>query len=161
MRKTALLAASLALALALIGCKADKPAPTPTGFVLKDVSGAEFSLYEQKGKVVMIEFWATWCPPCKQAVPELNELNDRLKGKNAVLVTISIDESADDVKEFVKEYGINYTVLIDDGTVNEKFRVTNIPTTVILDKEGKVVTKHMGFTPGLGEFFYKEIEALL
>ena len=114
--------------------------------------------------MVIIEFWATWCPPCKESVPELNEVYEKYKGKNFELYGIAVDKGGDAataVRLFVKEHAVAYPVLLDDRNVNSLYEVSGIPAMFIIDKEGKVVKKFTGFIPGLGETLSKEVEGLL
>jgi cytochrome c biogenesis protein CcmG/thiol:disulfide interchange protein DsbE len=153
------------MALLVTGCESKsggkKGEATGTAFALKDLKGNTVRLSDLKGKVVMVEFWATWCPPCRMAVPELEDIYARYKDRGFALVAISMDTSEERVAEFVKEEGINYTVVMDDGDVSSRYGVISIPVAFILDKEGNIVSKHMGFVPGLGEEFAKDIEELL
>jgi thiol-disulfide isomerase/thioredoxin len=114
--------------------------------------------------VVLVEFWATWCPPCRESVPELNEVYEKYKGKNFELLGISVDKGGDassSVRAFVKEHAVLYPVLLDERNVNNLYEVSGIPAMFIIDKEGKVVKKFTGFIPGLGEILSKEVEGLL
>lgn len=133
-------------------------------FSLSDIRGAKVTLSGLRGKVVMLEFWATWCPPCRDSIPEMNKLYEKFRDKNFELLAISVDEGRDassTVGSFAKEYGVVYPVLIDDRDVNTLYGVSNIPVMFIIDKDGKVVRKRIGFIPGLADNLSKEIEALL
>jgi peroxiredoxin len=133
-------------------------------FTLSDVSGKKVTLSELRGKVVVVEFWATWCPPCNDAVPEMNKVYEKYKNKNVHVLAISVDQGGDvasKVHSFVKEHRVNYPVLIDDKKVDVSYGVGNIPVTFIIDKEGKVVKKHIGFMEELSETISRDIEALL
>jgi peroxiredoxin len=130
-------------------------------FTLKDLDGKTVRLADYQGKVVLLEFWATWCGPCKQSMPELERLYEAYKDRGFEIIAISMDESESAVREFVEEYGLTFTVVIDDEDVNSSYGVFSIPTTFILDKSGQVVKKHLGFAPGLFDSFSEEIEALL
>jgi len=133
-------------------------------FTLSDVSGKKVTLSELRGKVVLVEFWATWCPPCKDAVPELNKVYEKYKNKNVQVLAISLDQGGDvasKLNSFVKEHRINYPVLIDDKEVNVSYGVANVPVAFIIDKEGKVAKKHVGFMEELSEKISHDIEALL
>lgn len=151
------LALSLALLALLLACKKKeefaplkKGAPAPD-FALKDMSGNLVRLSDFKGKVVLIEFWATWCPPCKMAIPELNELQARHAGSNLVILGISIDESREIVQDFMEDNEISYTVLFDDQNLVEKYGVYTIPTALVIDPQGNIVEHHLGYGPGIFE----------
>ena len=133
-------------------------------FTLSDVSGKKVTLSELRGKVVVVEFWATWCPPCNDAVPEINKVYEKYKDKNVQVLAIAVDEGGDvasKLNSFVKEHRANYPVLIDDKKVNVSYGVGNIPVAFIIDKEGKVAKKHIGFMEELSERISRDIEALL
>ncbi len=138
-----------------------KPAPE---FTLQDISGDRISLSDFRGKVVLVEFWATWCPPCRLSVPELQHLQKEFSGKDLVILGISMD-NGDDVrerlKEFINEYNVSYRVLIDDGEVSRRYGIVSIPTIFLLDRELRVAKKVMGYYEGLEDSLKKEIEALL
>jgi peroxiredoxin len=94
-----------------------------------------------KGQVVLVNFWATWCPPCRKEVPDLEALYKQFKNKGLVVLAIS-DEEAGKVKPFVTQRGISYTVLLDPGRkVNTLFHVTGIPKTFIYDRSGKLAAE--------------------
>ena len=114
-------------------------------FMLKGLDGKAFSLSEQRGKVVVLNFWATWCPPCRGEMPEFNELAEELSDwGDAALFAINLTDGRRDTKEKVKEFivknGYNsLTVLLDDGaSVADHFGVRYIPTTFVLDRGGKI-----------------------
>jgi peroxiredoxin len=110
-------------------------------FTLTDLQGKSWSLRELKGKVVLVNFWATWCPPCRKEMPDLNALYQRFKDQGFVILAIS-DEEADKVKPFIAERNISYPVMLDPGRkVNELFQVEGIPKSFVYDREGKLVAQ--------------------
>jgi peroxiredoxin len=134
-------------------------------FAFSDLDGgSNVRLSELRGKVVIVEFWATWCAPCKESVPELNKVFEKFRDKNFRLFGISVDKGGDalsHVRAFVKEHGIVYPVMVDSGSVNVAYGVSGIPVMFIIDKEGKLVKRHMGYFPGLAETLSKDVEELL
>lgn len=147
----------------LSGCEKKIPAigSTAPDFVLKDLNGKPVSLSDYRGKVVVLEFWATWCPPCSSAVPDLIDLYVKYKNRGGVLLAVSVDEDVFALKSFVKAYGIIYPVLFDDKNIDDMYGIHNIPTTLIIDREGRLVKKHLGYTPHMYEILSEDIEALL
>ena len=110
-------------------------------FTLTDLQGKTWTLKELKGKVVLVNFWATWCPPCRKEMPDLNTLYRRFKDQGFVILAIS-DEEADKVKPFIAERNISYPVMLDPGRkVNELFQVQGIPKSFVYDREGKLVAQ--------------------
>jgi len=129
-------------------------------FTLKGLDGKEVKLSDFKNKVVILDFWATWCPPCRKGIPDLIELQKEFK-KDLVVIGISLDtDSKEDVPGFVKNYGINYHVVYGDGkVVNAYGGVSAIPTSFIIDKKGNVQNKHVGLIAK--EILQKEIKSLI
>lgn len=123
-------------------------APAPD-FTLKDINGKDVKLSDYKGKIVIIDFWATWCPPCRKGIPDLIALQKKYKDDLAV-IGISLDQqnTIKDVVPFYKSYGINYPVVYGTGQVVQQFGgVEAIPTSFIIDKEGNIVNKYVGLIP--------------
>lgn len=110
-------------------------------FTLSDVQGTAWTLKSLKGKVVLVNFWATWCPPCRKEMPDLDALYQRFKDKGFVILAIS-DEEADKVKAYLAEHSVTYPILLDPGRkVNEIFRLDGIPKSFVFDREGKLVAQ--------------------
>ena len=163
MRRLAIAAVLLICVFALSGCeKPDTAKPQDMGdFTLHDIAGNEVSLKAYRGKVVLLEFWATWCPPCRISVPELKQLHKNMEGEDFIILAIAIDDTIRKVKRFVEENGIEYTVLMDNKGIDDLYRVHTIPTTILLDKEGKVAHTQRGYAPGMFEEIEKDIRELL
>jgi peroxiredoxin len=114
-------------------------------FKLKDLNGNELSLSDLKGKKVFLNFWATWCPPCKAEMPEIEKLYQETKDSDLVIVAVEIGEPLDTVKSFINSNKYNFKVLIDpDQSVATKYNITSIPTSYFIDTEGNIVSKHVG-----------------
>jgi cytochrome c biogenesis protein CcmG/thiol:disulfide interchange protein DsbE len=120
---------------ALDTTKAGYPAPD---FALEQLHGEMFRLSEHRGKVVALNFWATWCPPCREEIPDLIKLQKEMK-EDVLFVGISLDTKEEAVGPFAEEYGINYPVVIDDGRAVDKYGpISGIPMTFFIDQEGRV-----------------------
>jgi thiol-disulfide isomerase/thioredoxin len=153
--KTLLLIGLTLAALALWGCGGERPAETgetgevieealPEGFEL--LPGDEFNVEDYKGKVLVVDFWATWCPPCKMEIPDLIEINNEYKGKGVVLVGITGDEDAEkSVPEYARESGLNYRNFIMNDAIDEKYNIIGWPTKFIYDADGNEVFRQTGF----------------
>lgn len=118
-------------------------------------------LEKNKGKVLIVDIWAPWCPPCREEIPGFISLYEKYKDKNVEIIGIATKSSGtiDEVQQFVNQNGVNYSIYIDDGSISSEFQVQYIPTTVIYNKDGKIVNKHTGFVSR--DEFEKEIEELL
>ena len=138
---------------------AKNPAPAPA-FLTHDLDGRVVSPAAWKGKVTLLTFWATWCPPCRAEIPELIALQKQYPDKLQV-IGVSVDEApAEDVKKFVKRAGINYTVvMVTPDIIRGYGGVPALPTSFVLDTEARVVQKHVGLYPA--DVFDGEIRALL
>ncbi len=120
------------------------PAPDFTLPLLGD--GRSFSLASQRGKVVVLDFWATWCPPCVKGLPTMSKVTGEYADRGVVFVAVDLQEDADHVAEFMKSKGWSFTVALDgDGEVSDLFGVSGIPHSVIIDKKGVVRHVHVGF----------------
>lgn len=138
-----------------------KPVPD---FSLKDISGKKIKFSEFRGKVVLIEFWATWCEACREAIPDLIEIYEKNKNNAFEMLTISVDEGSDSserIRDFIKEYRIPYTVMLDGMELGKKFGVYTIPTIFLVDKNGILVRRYPGYFPDMVSRIDKEIKGLL
>ena len=131
-------------------------------FALKSVEGKIVKLSDFKGKVVVLDFWATWCPPCRKGIPDLIEIKKEYEKKGVEIIGISVDDkkTVEQVKSFVKDQKMNYPVLYADSKVTSDFGgVESIPTSVIIDKKGNIVNRYVGLYPK--ETYTNEINKLL
>jgi len=122
-------------------------------------------LSELKGKVVLVDFWATWCVPCREGIPDLVMIKNEFKDKNFEIVGISVDAltnggaTAADVSPFMKAYNINYPIVRGDGNVVNSFGgIQSIPTSFLIDKDGQIIYKHEGLVSK--EVYLKQINEI-
>ena len=129
-------------------------------FTLVDTKGKKISLSDYKGKVVILDFWATWCPPCRRGIPDLIDIQKEYKNKVAV-IGVSLDtDTKDNVVPFMKNFGINYPVVFGTQEIVESYgNIQAIPTSFVIDKKGNIVNQHVGLTPK--EKYIEEIKKLL
>ena len=126
---------------AMAELEADDQKRQQADFTLTDLEGKPWSLKSLEGKVVLVNFWATWCPPCRKEMPDLEALYKQFQKQGLVILAIS-DEDASKVKPFIAEQGVSYTVLLDPGRkVNTLFHVMGIPKTFIYDRSGKLAAE--------------------
>ncbi len=140
-------------------------------FKLAKINGEEFNLTDLKGKVIMLNFWGTWCPPCRKEIPDLINLQNKYNKEGLEIVGITLNSgSAEDIQKFAKQKNMNYTLLTDFNN-NEAQAVTylygqaigqqisSIPTTLIIDREGYIVKGYLG--PRSEEVFYNDLKEYL
>ena len=126
---------------AMAKLEADDQGRQHANFALTDLQGKSWTLSELRGKVVLVNFWATWCQPCRKEMPDLEALYNRFKGEGLIVLGIS-DEDAAKVRSFIAERQVTYPILLDPGRkVNDLFQVEGIPKTFIYDREGKLVAQ--------------------
>ena len=134
------------------------PAPA---WQLQDVDGKTVRSSDFKGKVVILDFWATWCGPCRMELPGFVELQKKYEKQGLAVIGVSVDQiSPGEVKKFAQQSGVNYPVMLADAKAIQDFGgIEAIPTTFVIDREGRIVKQHLGFTEK--EEFEKEIKPLL
>ena len=140
------------------------PKPANLNFVLKDFAGRDFNLASQKGKVILLDFWATWCPPCKVEIPWFVEFQHKYGPQGFVVIGVSVDDSASRLKPFADQYKVNYPLLIGDGRDDIKGpRGYNagwgLPKTFVIGRDGNICKTHVGLS--VKEHFEQQIKALL
>jgi cytochrome c biogenesis protein CcmG, thiol:disulfide interchange protein DsbE len=135
--------------------------PARLDFQLKDMNGVDVKLDSFKGKVILLNFWATWCGPCKAEIPSLVELQEKY-ADDLVVLGFSVDDPAEKIKPYADEYKVNYPLLVGNGRedVQNAFGpLLGIPVSVIIGRDGVIAKKHTGIATK--EQFEREIQALL
>ena len=118
-------------------------------FTLYTLDGEEVKLSDYLGKVVILDFWATWCAPCRKGIPDLISIQNKYKD-DLVVIGISLDQPAtqDQLIPFIKNYGINYPIVLGNIEVSAAYgNIQAIPTSFIIDQEGNIINKHIGLVP--------------
>jgi cytochrome c biogenesis protein CcmG/thiol:disulfide interchange protein DsbE len=174
MGKTIATMIGIGIALLPMSC-AGKPAPAlrppicdaggkaaNLDFTLKDIDGKNVTLSAYKGNVILLDFWATWCPPCKKEIPGFVEMYHAYKSRGFVVLGVSMDDVLSDVKPFAAKYKMNYPVLI--GYEREDLQkafgpMLGLPTTFVIGRDSKICRRHTGFAER--ESFERSIKALL
>lgn len=117
-------------------------------FSLKSINGKTIKLSDYKGKVVILDFWATWCPPCRKGIPDLISIQKEF-GKDVVVIGLSVDtDSKMEVPGFAQKQGINYAIVYSTDAITKQYGgIEGIPTTFIIDKKGNIADTHVGLVP--------------
>jgi thiol-disulfide isomerase/thioredoxin len=119
-------------------------------------------LADYKGKVVMLDFWASWCAPCRYEMPILQEVYDRYKEKGLVLIAVNAGEDRDTAARFVTSYGCTFPVALDPkGDVSNLYGVSGFPSLIVIDRQGIIRKVHVGLAPDLKIRLTQELEMLL
>lgn len=146
----------------VVSCVSLSFADLPYKFTLQDLEGNKVSLSDYKGKVVFIDFWATWCPPCRASIPKVEALYEEYKdNEDFVILGINMQEDKDTIMKFMDKQEISYPVLLGDKKVIATFKISAIPQFFIIDKKGEVYNKFVGFSPGVEELWQEDIKKLL
>ncbi|HET7609182.1 MAG TPA: TlpA disulfide reductase family protein [Gammaproteobacteria bacterium] len=150
-----LLVASLAYAATVSG-----PAPN---FTLQSNAGGQVSLASLKGKVVMVNFWATWCVPCRQEMPHLQALYEKYNGLGFELLAVNVEKNnAEGARKWLQETPVTFPVLFDpENQVTKLYKVQTMPSTVIIGRDGTMRFMHNGYKPGYENDYQTQVRALL
>ncbi|MGB5623977.1 MAG: TlpA disulfide reductase family protein [Gammaproteobacteria bacterium] len=164
-RPTFLMATLLVAALAVAGSVSaarnlvGSPAPD---FTLSGLSGANLRLSEYQGRVVMINFWATWCGPCRQEMPALQTIYQRYEPAGFTLLGVNVDAEPDGARRMAEDLGVSFPLLFDaDKDVSKLYDVRAMPVTVLVDRDGRVRYVHHGYKPGYEERYLDQVRTLL
>ena len=129
-------------------------------FTLKTVSGEQITLSSLKGNVIIIDFWATWCPPCQRSIPVLAELYNKYHERGFTVLGISTSDSEDILRPFIREKNIPYPILLGSNEVAKQYGVTGIPHMVIIDKKGRITKTQVGYYEQMDAMFDQIIDSL-
>ncbi len=166
--REAMIGLALLALIFLPGCSKPEPPAVPgnpaPAFSLVDVNGKQLRLVDYAGRVVVLDFWATWCGPCKEAAPELERLHRAYGNKGVVIIGISVDSGSDAaarVLAYARENGMTYLLAVDDGSVKKRYGAFRIPATFILDRRHIIRKIYPGYQEGMGKRIAADIDALL
>jgi cytochrome c biogenesis protein CcmG/thiol:disulfide interchange protein DsbE len=142
--------------------KQEQPSSLAPDFSLKTLDGQEITLSKLRGKIVLIDFWATWCGPCREAIPHLIHLRNTYQAKGFEIIGLCQDKGdLEAVQRFVKSMEIPYPIAMGPEEVSRNFRVSALPTTVLVDREGKIRLKLLGFNTTIAQQMTSKIQELL
>lgn len=133
-----------------------------TQVVLPNVKGGSAALADYKGKVVLVDFWASWCGPCRQSFPWMNQLQSRYGAEGLEVVAINLDQEAELAEAFLQEVPAQFTVLLDtDAQLPGEYGVMGMPSSYLIDRHGKIRAQHIGFHSDRVAAYEETIQALL
>lgn len=153
------------LLLSPVGCKKDaskSKKPLAPDFALPSIEGKIVTLSQLRGKVVLLDFWATWCAPCRMAIPHLNNLYRAHRERDLEIIGLSLDKGSPEMlKRFSVGMAIEYTIVMADDKVVKDYGISPIPTTYLIDRNGSITNKWVGFSQNLMSTISAETERLL
>ncbi len=153
--------AALLLVLPLAAPAAPATAPAPD-FSLPARAGGDVSLASLRGQVVLVNFWATWCGPCRKEMPLLEQIYQRYRGLGFTLLAVNVEEDSAGADRWLKDTPVTFPVLFDrDNHVSKLYQVTAMPSTVIIDRKGQVRFIHYGYTPGTEDQYQDQVRSLI
>ena len=138
------------------------PSAGAPDFTLPSLDGPNLRLQEQRGRVVMINFWATWCGPCRVEMPHLAKLYEKYRGSGFTVLAVNIDEDPHKAASLAKQLGMRFPVLLDtEKKVSRLYDLSTMPSTVLVDRDGRVRFVHRGYRDGYEDTYDKQIRELL
>jgi peroxiredoxin len=156
------LQALLLAAMATAATAAVAPQSPAPDFTLRALAGPNLKLAEQRGRVVLVNFWATWCGPCREELPQLAKLHDKYRAAGLVLLGVNVDDDPRKAAELVTRLGLRFPVLLDtDKQVSRRYDMSAMPATVLIDRDGVVRSIHRGYRAGFEQRYDAEIRELL
>ncbi|MFH0342025.1 MAG: TlpA family protein disulfide reductase [Chromatiales bacterium] len=162
LRIIAVSCAALALTLAANTPAAEAGQAAPNCSLTPLSEGQRYDMRQLRGKVVYVDFWASWCSPCAQSFPFLNDLDSELRGRGLHVLGINLDEKPDDAKAFLEKHPANFSVAVDaDGQCPRDFGVQAMPSSYLVDRQGIIRHVHLGFRRGEAEQLRGLVEQLL
>jgi peroxiredoxin len=158
--------AGIAAALfAAVACAAAAAVPlngAAPDFTLPSAAGSNLRLQEQRGQVVMLNFWATWCGPCKREMPQLNRLYGKYRRSGFVLLGVNVDEDRSNAMGVASRLGVQFPVLFDASqAVSRLYDLRTMPSSVLIDRDGRVRFVHLGYKDGYEDAYERQIAELL
>ena len=151
-----------ALLLVAVVARAGVEQSMAPDFTLKTTSGENLKLSEYRGDVVLINFWASWCGPCRQEMPALSELHDKYQALGFTVLGVNVEEDPGKAVKLLEELPVSFPVLFDsESTVSRQYDVVAMPSTVLVDRNGKMRYLHKGYKPGLEDVYLQQIRDLI
>jgi peroxiredoxin len=131
-------------------------------FTLKSQKNGNLKLSEMRGKVILINFWASWCGPCRQEMPVLDELYRHYRSLDFTILGVNVEQNSDDAKSLLKDVTVTFPVLFDtENKISKLYDIKGMPSTVLVDRDGNIRYVHMGYKPGVEAEYQTQIRALI
>ncbi len=147
------------IALQLQAATIEGPAPD---FTLKSLSGKNLKLSEMRGEVVMINFWASWCGPCRQEMPILEKIYQKYQPLGFTLLGVNVEEDINEAKAYLKDIEVSFPILFDNtNKVSQLYEIIAMPSTIVIDRDGNMRFLHQGYQPGVEDEYINYIKTLL
>ena len=138
------------------------PSSMAPDFTLHSLGGPNLRLQEQRGQVVLVNFWATWCGPCRKEMPHLNRLYEKYRASGFVLLGVNVDDDSRNAAEVAAKLGVKFPVLLDaDKKASKLYDLSAMPATVLIDRDGRVRYVHRGYLDGYEVTYDQQIRELL
>ena len=138
------------------------PSATAPDFTLRKADGGNLRLQEQRGQVVMVNFWATWCTPCRVEMPHLNRLYEKYRSAGFLLLGVNVDDNTATAMNAIASWGVRFPVLLDaEKKVSRLYDLNSMPSTILIDRDGTVRYVHRGYRDGYEAAYEKQLRELL
>jgi peroxiredoxin len=165
LRRGSVFARTCALIVSLAVCAASQAVDVSGAapdFTLKSAGGENLKLAELRGQVVLVNFWASWCGPCRQEMPLLDQIYGQYKALGFTVLGVNVDEDVAQANMLLKKVQVSFPVVYDSANkVSELYRVSGMPTTVIIDRDGNMRYRHEGYLPGYEDTYQQQVRTLL
>ena len=154
--------ACIAVGLLLSAAAAADASGLAPDFTLKNRSGENLRLQDLRGEVIMLNFWASWCGPCRQEMPHMDDIDKEFRDYGFRVLAVNVDQRREDAEEFLEGMPVEFAILWDHGSeVSERYDVQAMPTTVMIDRNGKARYVHHGYQPGYEDEYRAQIRELI
>ncbi len=161
-RASLLLAGAAVAATGRVHARAPATANPAPDFTLRALAGPNVRLAEQQGSVVLVNFWATWCAPCREEMPHLSRLYEKYRSSGFTLLGVNVDDDARNAARAAQAMGLKFPVLLDsEKSVVKLYAVTTMPSTVIIDRDGRMRHLHKGYKSGVEDTYEQLVRSML